>query len=258
MLSRYLHPTIFFLLLTVWAQSQDVNEKWDLRRSVEYALANNISVRQADLQARFSALSFKQNKASQFPSLNFQGGADYRLGRSENSTTGVFEDNNFINMGMQLQSQVTLFNWFTLKHTIEASRLAWEADKEQIRKAQNDIALNVAVAYLQILLAREQVNLTRVQIAQWQAQLDITRKKVDAGTLPELNAAELEAQIARDSSAFVTAEATVQQYILQMKALLNLDAALPFDVVVPPGKKIPPPALTRKPAEASYPVITLS
>ena len=78
--------------------------------------------------------------------------------------TGVLEDNNFLNASGQLQSQVTLFNWFSIRNTVESNRLAWEADKQQIEKAQNDIALNVAVAYLQILLSREQTNIARVQI----------------------------------------------------------------------------------------------
>ena len=240
------------ILIANYCPAQPGTEKWDLQRSVEYALKNNISVRQADLQSRFSELTLKQDKAARIPSLNFSGSVGYRLGRSENPTTGVLEDNNFLNIGMQLQSQVTLFNWFNLKYTVEASRLSWEADKQQILKAQNDIALNVAVAYLQILLSKEQVNLARVQIGQSRAQLDITRKRVDAGSLPELNAAELEAQLARDSSALVTAEANEQQFILQMKALLNLDAALPYDVVVPPVGIIPVEPLADLQPEAVY------
>jgi len=221
----------FALLIFSTSFGQD---KWDIRRCVDHALKNNISVRQTDLQSRFSELSYKQNKGGQLPSLNFGSSVGYRLGRSDNPTTGVLEDNNFLNVGMQLQSSVSLFNWFSQKNTIEASRLSWEADKEQTKKIQNDIALNVAVAYLQILLAREQANLSNVQVDQTKAQLENTRKRVDAGVLPELNAAELEAQLARDSSSLVTAEASVQQFLLQMKALLNLDAGASFDIVTPP------------------------
>lgn len=227
-------------------------EKWDIVRCVDHAVKNNISVRQTDLQSRFSALTYQQNKASQLPTLNFSTSIGYRLGRSENPTTGVLEDNNFLNMGMQLQTGVTVFNWFSKKNTIEASRLSWEADKEQTKKIQNDISLNVAVAYLQILLAREQVKLAGVQIEQTKAQLDITRKRVDAGALPELNAAELEAQLARDSSSYVTTIASAQQFLLQMKALLNLDAAASFDVVTPPVDIIPIIPLAELEPDAVY------
>lgn len=227
-------------------------EKWDLVRCVDHALKNNISVRQTDLQSRFSALTYQQSKADQLPTLNFNSNIGYSLGRSDNPTTGVLEDNNFFNIGMQLQSGVTIFNWFSKKNTIEANRISWEADKEQTKKVQNDIALNVAVAYLQILLAREQVNLASVQIELTQAQLENTRKKVNAGVLPELNAAELEAQLARDSSSYVTAQASATQFLLQMKALLNVDAAEPFDVVTPPVDRIPILALAELQPEAVY------
>lgn len=227
-------------------------EKWDIRRCVDHAIKNNISVRQTDLQSRFSELTYKQNKSSQLPTLNFGSSSGYRLGRSENPTTGVLEDNNFFNVGMQLQSQVTLFNWFSRKNTIEASRLSWEADKQQIKKTQDDIALNVAVAYLQTLLAKEQVKIAKVQVEQTTAQLEATRKRVDAGVLPELNAVELEAQLARDSSSFVAAEASVQQFLLQIKALLNLDAGAAFDIDTPPVSLIPVEPLADLQPDAVY------
>ena len=229
--------TCFFLLLISLPVFSQV--KWDLRRAVDYAVANNITVKQADLQTRYSALTYSQEKLSQYPVLNFQSNVGYRFGRSENPTTGVYEDNNFLNAGFQLQSSVNLINWFSKKHSIEGSRLSYEADRAQVKKAQDDIALNVAVAYLQILLAKEQAGVATIQVEQSRSQLELINKKVAAGVLPELSAAEMEAQLARDSSTLITAESTIQQYLLQMKALLNIDAAEPFDVVVPPVELIP-------------------
>src|SRR5215204_890054 len=230
--------SLFFLAIVVMAVSSQAQENWNLVKCVQYAIDNNISVKQADLQTRFSDVTYKQSKSAQYPSLNFQNSTGYRFGRSENPATGILEDNNFLSSSFSLQSGVTLFNWFVKKNTIESNKLANEADRAQVLKVQDDIALNVAVAYLQILLAREQANLTRVQIGTTTEQLNNTRKRVDAGALPELNAAELEAQLSRDSSSLITAEASVQQFILQMKALLNLDAGVVFDIESPPVDKI--------------------
>ena len=240
---------LWALLLTMSAQAQ---QKWDLRQCVEYAVQHNISVRQTDLQSRFSALNYQQNKAGQLPSLNFGGSTGYRLGRSENPTTGVLEDNNFFNVGMQMQSNVSLFNWFALKNNRESSRLTWEADKEQTRKIMDDVSLNVAVSYLQTLLAREQSKVAMVQVEQDRAQLRDTRKRVDAGILPELNAAELEAQLARDSANLISAQTSAAQLLLQLKALLNLDAAADFDIAEPPVDLIPVEALADLQPEAVY------
>jgi outer membrane protein len=231
-------PILCLVLSALGAYTQ-AQEVWDLRRAVDYAITNNISVKQADLQTRFSALDYNLNKLARYPDLNFQGSAGYQFGRTENPTTGVIEDNNFLNAGFQLQTQVSLFNWFSRRFAIESARLDYEADKAQVKKAQDDVALNVAVGYLQVLLAKEQVNISKVQVQQTGAQLDVTRRKVNAGALPELNAAELEAQLARDSSNLITAESQVQQQLLLLKALLNLDAAAPFDIASPPINAIP-------------------
>lgn len=227
-------------------------EKWDLRKCVEYAIANNISVKQTDLQTRFSELTYKQSRQAQLPTLNLQGSTGYRFGRSENPTTGVLEDNNFLNAGFSLQSGVALFNWFSQKNTIEAERLTHEADKALVRKVQDDVALIVAVTYLQVLLTREQANIAKIQIGTTKEQLTNTRKRVDAGILPELNAAELEAQLSRDSSNLISAEATTQQFLLQLKAALNLDAGAAFEVDAPPVDRIPVDNLADLQPEAVY------
>lgn len=241
-----------FLLNFLWAGLVSAQQNWDLRQCVDYAVQHNISVRQTDLQSRFSALTYLQNKAGQLPSLSFGGNTGYRLGRSENPTTGVLEDNNFFNIGMQMQTSVNLFSWFSLKNNRESSRLTWEADKEQTRKMMDDISLNVAVSYLQTLLAREQAKVSAVQVEQDRAQLRDTRKRVDAGILPELNAAELEAQLARDSASLISAQTGATQLLLQLKALLNLDAAADFDIAEPPVDLIPVEALADLQPEAVY------
>lgn len=233
---KFCTASLLGLLLAITAPAQD---RWDLRKCVEYAIANNISVKQADLQSRFSELTYKQSKQSQLPSLNYSNSYSFRLGRAENPSTGILEDNNIFNINFGLNSQVSIFNWFSRKNTIAANKLTVEADKAQVKKVENDIALNVAVAYLQILLSKEQANLAKVQIQTTREQLNNTRKRVEAGTLPELNAAELEAQLARDSANLITAETSVQGFILQMKALLYLDASLPFETDTPPVDRIP-------------------
>jgi outer membrane protein len=90
-----------------------------------------------------------------------------------------------------------------------------------------------------VLLSREQASIAEIQLAQSQAQLINTRKLVDAGSLPELNAAELEAQVARDSSNVITAKGTITQNLLSLKAYLGIEADQPFDIDSPKADAIP-------------------
>ena len=254
-MSKYIKPFFYFLFVsllftqTVFAQAI---EKWDLQKCVDYALKNNISVRQADIQARFSALTLRQTKATALPSFNFSSSAGSSFGLSNNPATGIYENSSFFNVGSQLQSQVTLFNWFYRKNSIAADKFTAQGDMEQTKKVQNDVALSVAVGYLQVLLAREQVKISGIQIQQTTAQLESTRKQVDAGKLPELNYVQIESQLALDSSNFITAENSAQQFILQLKALLTIDAAKPFDVEAPPVDLIPLEPLSELQPESVY------
>ena len=241
---------LFFLFLSPYVLL--AQDKWSLRQCVEYAIQNNISIRQADLQSRFSALQLNQNKLEQYPTLGLQGNTGYRFGRTENPTTGTLEDNNFLSTGFNLTTGVTLFNWYAVKFGIEASKLSYEADKAQIKKVQDDVALNVAVAYLQALMAKSQVSISEVQVQQTASQFELTSKQVAAGSLPELNAAELESQLAMDSSNLISAQTLAQQYLLQLKAILNLDAAAPFDIETPPADQIPVEPLAELQPESVY------
>lgn len=234
-----MRPSICLIILLHFFFFASAQDKWDLERCVTYAVVNNISVKQADVQARISALQLKLAEAQRIPSLGFSQDAGYNFGRSINRATNSYDNRSIFFTGFRLQSSVNLFNWFSQRYAIEASELDVKAANAATDKARNDIAMNVAVGYLQALLAYEQAEVGTVQISQTQAQLDNIRKQVAAGALPELNAAELEAQLARDSATYINSRAVYQQSIIQLKALLNLDMATPFEIEKPNVEAIP-------------------
>lgn len=227
-----------FLLTSLFAKAQEP-EKWDLRKCVEYALEHNISVRQADVQARIVALTYEQSKLSQYPSIFLQNSSGYQFGRSIDPSTNEFTNERILFANHALNINLDLFNWFSKKNTIAANRLQAEAYTEGVEKAKNDIALNVANAFLQIVLNAEQIKISDVQVKQSMEQVDIIRKQVAAGALPELNLAEMETQLATDSANLITANSNYILSVLQLKALLNIDADAAFDVAIPPVELIP-------------------
>lgn len=227
---------MLLLLLSLFSNAQD---EWDLQRCVAYAVTNNISVKQADIQARITALSVKLQQSGQYPNVNFSTSGGYNFGRSINPVTNQFEtDRTFFN-NYQVQSSVNLFNWFSQRYAVEASKLDYQAATAAVDKARNDIALNVAVAYLQTLLSFEQIGISNVQIQQTLSQLDAVQKRVKAGALPELNLVEMQAQLARDSAAYISSQSGYQQNLIQLKALLSLDMSLPFEIAKPDVSNIP-------------------
>ncbi|MCC7402064.1 MAG: TolC family protein [Chitinophagaceae bacterium] len=227
-------------------------EKWDLRRCVEYALQNNISVKQADLQVRFAELDLQQSKLSMYPFMNLGGNLGYSSGRNQDPTSFSLITTGYLSNSYSLQANVNLFNWFTQKNTVAAKDYTLQATQAGAQKARNDISLNVAVGYLQVLLAKEQANLASIQVQQTTSQLESTRKQVDAGALPELNAVQIESQLATDSSNLIAAETSARELLLQLKALLNLDAAADFDVAAVPVDLVPVESLADLQPDAVY------
>jgi outer membrane protein len=231
--------TIFLFVLLVQTTAQPINEKWDLRKCVEYAAKNNISVKQADVQARISALQLKQAQYYLYPSASFSTGLSGQNGRSIDPTTNLYSTQQLLSQNLGFQGSLPLYSFGRVRKSIESAQFSAEAALIDIEKAANDVSISVATYYLQVLAAKEQVHISEVKINQTNAQLDITKKRVDAGVVPELNVLELEAQLANDSSTLITNKTTYDQSILSLKGLLNIDAAKPFELETPPVDRIP-------------------
>lgn len=225
--------TLFFAI-PVMAQ-----EKWDLKKSVEYGWEHNVTIRQASIQAGVDSLTLRQNRLSQYGLLSTSSNVGLQFGRSIDPTTNQFTTTQLLFQQYNLQASITIYNWNSIKNTVLSAHYGAQASKMDIEKAKNDLALNIATSYLQALLAREQIHVAEVQVQQTQGQLLDTRKRVDAGSLPELNAVQLEAQLATDSSNLITAKANAEQNLLSLKALIYLDAAAPFEIDAPPVDLIP-------------------
>lgn len=246
----------FTLLITCCAalnlQAQEKVDRWDLRKLVDYAMQNNISVKQADVQARLAAIQLQQAKYYQIPSASFNTGYGPQFGRSIDPTTNQFTTIPLYYQSYGLNGNVAFYNWGRLKNNIAANEFSAKAALTDIERAANDVALNVATYYLQVLASKEQINVSEVQIAQRKSQIDITAKQVAAGSLPELNLIQLEAQLASDSSTLISNKTTFQQNVLYLKVLLNIDAALPFEVETPAVDKIPLETFSEMQPEAVY------
>lgn len=229
---------VFLLLLLMFISTsvlaQQDNE-WTLQRAVQYALDNNISIKQSELNQRLAKLTLQQSKWGQLPNVNVSTGYGRSFGRSVDPTTNQFVEgtSSYDYMSLSGNADVLLFGWFQVRNRITQNKLNYEAAGKDLEQLKNDVSLNVATGYLRALLAKEQVKINEQQVSLSEAQLKQTQKFTDAGRLPELNVAQLEAQLASDSANLITAITEYNAAILDMKALLNLSFETPFEVYLP-------------------------
>lgn len=233
-----MNKKVIYLLLSCIAIVSQAQNKWDLKKCVEYAQKNNVSVLQADVQARIAKLEVERTRLAQHPNLSFGTNIGGQFGRSVDPTSNQFVNTQLLFNGLNLNANVPVYNWGALKLNREIAAFNANAAQLDVQRITNDIALNVATFYLQVLAAKQQIEIVKVQISQTQTQQKFTRLRVQAGALPELSAAEMEAQLARDSVSYINSVASFEQAVLQLKAAINLPMQEAFDVDIPPVETI--------------------
>jgi outer membrane protein len=239
MIFLYMRILLILIIALGFSQASQAQQKWNLKTIVDYAMANNINVKLTDVQAKVAAINYNQSKLSQYPNANFSTSTSINSGNNQDPTTFQRITQTYLNAGFQLQSSADIFNFYSKRNTIAANEFETKAAAANTDKVKNDIALSAANAYLNILLSKAQEEITAVQIKQTLDQLTNTRKQVNAGALPELNATQLEAQLAQDSVNYISAKGNTTQTILTLKTFMNIDAGAAFEVDTPPIDKIP-------------------
>ena len=211
----------FGLLTNVVAQEKKV---WTLQECINYALANNISVKQSELDKNIALEDVKAAKWNFAPNLNASGSHNYNFGSSISANgsraSADFQSNNF-----SLNSSVNLFNGFANLHTLKQSKIGVAAQEAALSKMKNDISLNVVNGYLQILFAKEQVKVAQLQVEISESQVARIEELVNAGSLPEGDLFNVKSTLATDQQNLIIAQNTQTMAALRLAQLLQLSEA---------------------------------
>ncbi|MFA5972478.1 MAG: TolC family protein [Lentimicrobiaceae bacterium] len=210
---------------------QQATKEWTLRNCIDYALQNNIQIKQLQVGVKVNEANLEQSKAALYPTLNASASQDLT---NKKSLQGNSIGSNLSFTGnYSLQSNVTLYNGLKLKNGIAQQDLNVKTAGLQVAVTQNNIELAVTTAYLQVLYARESVNNAVNTLSASQAQVDQAKIQYDAGYIAESNYAQIQAQYSSDSYALVIARNNLSQQILNLKQLLELDISQELDVYFP-------------------------
>lgn len=223
---------LFLLLYPLLLLSQD-DDRWSLERCVQYAQQNSLQVRQAQVNIQQSKLNEKQAEWSRSPNLSANFSHSLNLGRSIDFTTYEFVNEAIQASSAGMSLNVPIYNGNRINNSIKQSRLDVRASEKDVEDVKNNLGLSVAQAYLQVLFAEEALAISKEQMRVSGEQLEQTNRLIKAGSLPENNRYDLEAQLARDEQAVVNAENSVTLGYLNLKTLMNLDPSEPMRIVRP-------------------------
>ncbi|MBI2270131.1 MAG: TolC family protein [Bacteroidetes bacterium] len=228
----------FFLLLffapAVFSQNTVAPQgPWSLQQCIEYALKTNIQLKQTQLNAELSKVNLLQTEAGALPSVNGMMQHTYNYGRTIDQYTNTFANSTVLSQNLYVSGSLNLFNGLQRYNTIRQNQYNYLANKFDIEKNRNDISLNVAGAYLQILFNQELLAVANNQLEITIKQLDRTQKLFDAGTLAKGSLLDMQAQQATDELTLANARNQLDLAYLSLIQLLNLDSVNGFEIQKP-------------------------
>ena len=209
------------LLGSVSAQDTKV---WNLKECVEFALENNISVKQSELDKNSSLEDVKAAKWNFAPNLNASVSQSFNFGSSI-SVSGARIPADFRSNNLGINSTVNLFDGFANIENLKQSKIGVQIQDAAIAKMKNDIALNVVNAYLQILFAKEQLKVAQSQLKISEEQVRRIGELVGAGVLPQGDLLNIKSTLANDNQSLIVAENNVLITSLNLSQLLQLENA---------------------------------
>ena len=211
------------LLLNVSAKAQQ--KLWTLSVCIDRALAENISLKEAKVNNTLYHINYIQSKANALPNLNLAASQSFLSQQTYNDATNAYSQNALNTNAFGLNSTITIFNAFKIKNTLKQNKLNVDAGELDVQKQANDLILNVIAAYMLVLSDYEALDIAKAQVLISTDHLSYTEKYVKAGSLPESNLLQMQAQLAADNSAVTEAGNQLSLAKLNLMQLLEL----PFD-----------------------------
>lgn len=224
--------TITYLLFVAIFATLQAQEVWSLEKCINYALDNNIKIKQGVITTEYQQNQLKQSKNSRLPNLNGQISPSLYFGRTLLSSN-TYLDNNSAGSGFGLGTNVPIFQGFYITNNISKLELDFQASVEDLSKARSDISVNIASTFLEILFAKDLVKVSEDQLLVTNLQIKQITEKVDAGSLARGSLLEIEAQAAGEELNLVNAQNQLKIARLRLTQLLELPSNDAFDVVVP-------------------------
>lgn len=217
-------------LLFVFASS--AQQKWTLEQCINYALENNIVIKQYQINTQYRENEFDQAKYNQLPSVSASASQGVNFGRSE-TLEGTFDNYTRANTSADIGANILIWRGGTIKNTIKQNEYSLKASLEELQKAKDDIALNIASAYLEILFAQELIAVSENQVEQSKQQIDRSKQLVEAGTLAQGALLEAEAQLAREELELVNSKNNLRLAYLNLAQILELEDYSDFEIIAP-------------------------
>ena len=226
-----MRPTLLFLLSAICLSSAAA-QPWTLRECCDYAVSHNISIRQQENQCRQQEIQLSNARNSRLPDLSGSVSQNFSFGRGL-TADNTYSNTNTSSTSFSLGTSVPLFTGFQIPNQIKMNQLNLEAATAELEKAKNDIRMQVAQAYVQILYNMEIAEVARRQVSIDSMQVARIKALVNNGKASGSQLSQQKATLANSQLAVTQAENNLALSLLTLSQLLELPTADGFSIAKP-------------------------
>lgn len=219
---------------------EDAPKQWTLRDCIDYALENNITIQRNRISAESAQKDVKTAKADFLPSLS--GNISQRVVNRPNSARGTIisgdnittsESKTSYNGSYGIDANWTVYNGSKRVNTVKQQKLNNRIAELNVDESENSIEESITQLYVQILYSAEAVKVNESTLEVSRKEFERGQELFNVGSIASSDLAQLEAQVSSDNYQLVTSQATLQDYKLQLKQLLELDGDIEMDLYLP-------------------------
>jgi len=229
-MKRVIFLFVVFLPGLLMAQTDGI---WSLEDCVNYALTNNVDIKQQMLGIEMVEADLLQSKLDVLPDFNGYVSHGYNWGRTIDRFSNEFATSRVRSNNLYLSSSVILFNGLQKFNYIKKTQLDVLATKYDVDKFMDDVSIAIATYYLQILYNRELLSIAEAQLDISLQQVERTKKLVNAGTLAKGDLLLIESQAATEELNVVNVQNSLDISYLELTQLLDLPSPVGFKIEVP-------------------------
>ena len=205
---------------------------WTLEECVEYALENNISVRQSEVALQQKEVELNTAKNRRLPGVSASASENLSFGRGL-TADNTYTNSNTTSTSFSLGAEIPIFQGFDINNGIKLGKLGLAAATEDLEKARDDIRVSVAQAYVEILYNQEMYKVAAAQAEHDAGLLEQVKARKLAGKASEAEVSAQQATLAQSRLSETQAANNLQLALLDLTQLLELPSPEGFDIVTP-------------------------
>lgn len=231
---------IIFTISLIAIGNAIAQKKWSLQECIDYALTNNIQLKQNMISAASAEEDELAAKSALLPGVNANTSQNvsYRPFSQQftnltNGTMTTSKSETSYNGSYGISANWTVWNGGKNTKNVKRSHYARQIADLQTQETANSIQEQITQLYVQILYENEAVKVDSEIVKASILQRDRAKERVKIGDLAKVDLAQLEAQVTQDQYSLVSAQSQLENYKLQLKQLLELQGTEDFDVEVP-------------------------